>query len=121
MAPLLRRLVIYAAVDGLILQPYGYGQQQQQQQQRGGNNGDAEEDGNATAQSPPPPVLIEYRTHRISDLPNAASTRGVVGCESLEVSGIVGKIYIIPTISTIYTRCDYIPAGANCFSFRFLG
>lgn len=90
MPKLLRKLVIFAAVDGLILQPYGHGQQQQQQQQQhkedDWDNGSKDED-----KMPPPPVLIEYQTHRISDLPSAASNRGVVGCESLEVSGIVGK------------------------------
>jgi hypothetical protein len=74
MPTLLRKLVVFAAVDGLILQPYGYGQR--------GNN--------SNANTPlPPPVLIEYQTHRISDLP--ASSRGSVGCESLEAHGIVGK------------------------------
>lgn len=87
MPTLLRKLVIFAAVDGLILQPYG---QQQQQRDNGSGSGSGSGDGSGAA-NPPPPVLIEYQTHRISDLPSAASTRGVVGCESLEVSGIVGK------------------------------
>ena len=74
MPTLLRKLVVFAAVDGLVLQPYGYGQR---------NN-----NSNANANTPPP-VLIEYQTHRISDLP--ASRSGSAGCESLETHGIVGK------------------------------
>lgn len=78
-------------MDGLILQPHGYGQQRGSNNSNGNNNEDGNGNGNNTSMTLPPPVLIEYQTHRISDLPAAASSRGVIGCESLEASGIVGK------------------------------
>lgn len=74
MPGLLRKLIVVAAVDGLILQPHGNGQ-------RNGSNG-------ACA------IQIEYRTRKISLLPPsspASPGRREKKEGGLESHGIVGK------------------------------
>lgn len=73
MPGLLRRLIIFAAADGLILQPYGNGSR---------NNGNAESWS----------IRIDYKTDRICPLsPSDPSTRRESG---LEVYGLVGMFFL---------------------------
>ncbi|PGH26528.1 hypothetical protein AJ80_01842 [Polytolypa hystricis UAMH7299] len=105
MPGLMRKLLIVAAVDGLILQPYAFGQ-------NSSNNG-------AT------PIQIEYKTRRISSIPSWQSAKhrndpyleshGVIGLLSVssyqflisiskrqQVAQILGKpIFVITGVSII--------------------
>lgn len=80
MPGLARKLLIFAAVDGLILQPY-YGNGSSRNSTGGG--------GLAT------PIQIEYKTRRIYSLPPVASGQKQKEKESkcLESHGIIGGCY----------------------------
>ena len=73
MPSLLRKLIIIAAVDGLILQPHGNGTR------HNGND---------------PCIQIDYKTNRISPLSGAdlSTKTQKEKIEGLEVYGLVGKI-----------------------------
>lgn len=72
MPGLLRKLIIFAAVDGLILQPHGPGPRH---------------NGNDSS------IRIDYKTNKISSLsPSAPDQSG--GESGLEVHGLVGKTII---------------------------
>jgi hypothetical protein len=95
MPGLLRKLVIFAAVDGLVLQPHGNG---------GRNNGSYE----------PQSVRIDYKTNKISSLSVPASDPAVRKDAGLEAYGLVGKLLFSATISdTILSPCDSEYSGAS--------
>jgi hypothetical protein len=76
MPSLLRRIVIFAAVDGLILQSPGHGS-------RYNGNGDYTS------------IRIDYKTNRIASLSGPASDLSVrKDFASLETYGLVGKYCI---------------------------
>lgn len=86
MPNVIRKLLIYAAVDGLILQPYG--NNSNGSRHGGGGTGGGNE-------SSPSSIRIDYKTSKISSFPAAAAAvsekiergKDVVG---LEVYGLVG-------------------------------
>lgn len=88
MPGLLRKFVIIAAVDGLILQPHGNG---------GRNSGNYE----------PQSVRIDYKTNKISPLPAPASDPAVRKEAGLEAYGLVGKLASSATVSDIvFSLCN---------------
>lgn len=88
MPGLLRKFVIIAAVDGLILQPHG---------NVGRNSGNYE----------PQSVRIDYKTNKISPLPAPASDPAVRKEAGLEAYGLVGKLASSATVSDIvFSLCN---------------
>lgn len=77
MPGLARKLLIFAAVDGLILQPYGNGSSRNSTGTAGGLSA---------------PVQIEYKTRRIHSLsPVASGQKQRESAKSLESHGIIGE------------------------------
>jgi hypothetical protein len=73
MPGLVRKLIIFAAIDGLILQPTGNGH-------RNGNYGQS-------------PIQIEYKTQKISFLTQLPTELSEKKNASLEAHGIVGMAW----------------------------
>lgn len=76
MPSLIRKLLIFAAVDGLILQPYGNGSRH-----NGGKNDSSS-------------IRIEYKTSKISSLPTSALSDEIEEKQQnagLEAYGLVGR------------------------------
>jgi hypothetical protein len=95
MPGLLRKLVIFAAVDGLVLQSHGNG---------GRNSGNYE----------PQSVRIDYKTNKISSLSAAASDPAVRKEAGLEAFGLVGKLVFSATFSDIVlSPCGSEYSGAR--------
>ncbi|KAL1957509.1 hypothetical protein VTO42DRAFT_5972 [Malbranchea cinnamomea] len=78
MPGLVRKILIFAAIDGLILQPY-YG------------NGSSR---NSVGAGLPAPVQIEYKTRRIYSLSPGSSIQQQKGSQCLESHGIVGLLSV---------------------------
>lgn len=88
MTGLARKLIIIAAVDGLILQPYGNGSSRNSVP-GGGLSG---------------PIQIEYKTRRICSLSPVSLGQQQKGLDCLESHGIVGEW--LPQAATIYCLQD---------------
>ena len=73
MPGLVHKLVVFAAVDGLILQPLGH-----------------------RNEGLPPPILIEYKTRRLTSLKPLAIEEREKG-SSFEAHGIVGIVLVSPS------------------------
>ncbi|ODM16288.1 hypothetical protein SI65_08287 [Aspergillus cristatus] len=81
MPGLIRKLLIFAAVDGLILQPYGNGSRH-----NGGNNDSSS-------------IHIEYKTSKISSFPASALSDEIEEKQQdagLEAYGLVGLLSVAP-------------------------
>lgn len=91
MPGLLRKLVIFAAVDGLILQSHGNGGR------FGGNN-------------EPQALRIDYKTNKISPLSASASDTAGRNEAGLDVYGLVGKQPI-----ELFGCVQYCPIPATTF------
>lgn len=82
MPGVIRKLLIFAAVDGLILQPYGSGSRP-----NGGGHGHSESSSS---------IRIDYRTSKVTSLPTSPLSeqiekrQDVVGIEAF---GLVGMQY----------------------------
>lgn len=85
MPSVIRKLLIYAAVDGLILQPYG-------NNSNGSRHGGGGTDGGN--ESSPSSIRIDYKTSKISSFPAAAAVSEQIergkDAVGLEVYGLVG-------------------------------
>ena len=87
MPGLARKLFIFAAVDGLILQPHGtWTSSSSSSLASSSRNGASAGDGSALT-----PVQIEYKTRRISPLSPVSSSQHQKGLEHLESHGVVGE------------------------------
>jgi hypothetical protein len=84
MPGLVRKLLIFAAVDGLILQPYGNGTSSSR-------NNAAASRGGSGASSPASPVQIEYKTRRIYAVQPPSLSQKLKDLTPLESYGVVGE------------------------------
>jgi len=93
MPGLLRKLVIVAAVDGLILHGHGV-------------NGPRHSNGSNNEASS---IRIDYKTNKITALP-ASTEESLEGRECLEAYGLVGKFdRALPRKSRGYSSKSYYP------------
>lgn len=93
MPGLIRKLLIFAAVDGLILQPYGNGSRH-----NGGNNDSSS-------------IRIEYKTSKISSFPASALSDEIEEKQQdagLEAYGLVG-MWSLYSLVTRLARLKLIP------------
>ena len=97
MPGLLRKLVIIAAVDGLILQSSGNGLR------HSGNN-------------EPSSLRIDYKTNKVSSLPAPASDLDEDRDSGLEAYGLVGK----QPISCLNISVAVLCAGYSILRWRFI-
>lgn len=82
MPGLLRKLLIVAAVDGLVLHAHGANGARHN---NGGSGSDA------------PSIRIDYKTHKITTLPPSSSSSGTEsseGRDELEAYGLVGELQV---------------------------
>lgn len=79
MPGLLRKLLIVAAVDGLVLHAHGTNGARHS---NGGNGNDASS------------IRIDYKTNKVTTLPPSSGTESVEGRDGLEVYGLVGELRV---------------------------
>lgn len=111
MPGLVRKLVIIAAVDGLILQPSGNGP-------RNGGGGSSSSNSNNNSNGGIPPLRIAYKTQKITSLSQAQANSTWERSPSLEAHGLVGMITLWIFLSLYLT---VIRLGLlNIASYSFL-